>query len=160
MIESPHKHFKLQSIKLRKTSFEVMDSIDEVIINDDGFTVQSRRGSGWKYLKRVENDASDLFEAEIGLGIRLIEQSQESGNNPYRVVYSIEAVFAVIFEVIDSSFDPNELGEFADRNGTHLVWPYWRQFVSQTLQAACIPQLTISLLAPVMKKSTASAQDD
>lgn len=159
MIESPHKHFKLQNIKLRGSSFEVMDGIDDVIIDDVGFVVQSKRGAAWIYSKRtIEGREVDFFDAKIDVGVRLVKSPEESGHED--VIYSIEAAYVVQFEVIDPELSQSDLDDFANLNGAHLVWPYWRQLVSQVLQSSGLPNVIIPLMAPVMRPRQIDGSDD
>ncbi|MGN2250879.1 hypothetical protein ACFWZ1_12490 [Frateuria sp. GZRe14] len=157
MIESPHKHFKLQRISLRKATFETAKDVETIEFDDQSFEVQTKRGYGWERLSSdVDGKLVEALKLEVGFGIRLFEPSQDETAGDGRTIYEIEAIYAVEFDIVDSSFEQDDLADFADRNGTHLVWPYWRLHVSQTLQAASLPQIAIPLLAPVHRRPTAA----
>ncbi|WP_374554660.1 hypothetical protein [Thermomonas sp.] len=159
MIESPHKHFKLQRISLRKATFETTKNVETIEFNDQSFQVQSKRGYGWERLSSdIDGKLVEALKLEVGFGIRLFAPPQNEEGGDGRTIYEIEAIYAIEFDIIEPSFDQEDLVEFADRNGTHLVWPYWRLHVSQTLQAASLPQITIPLLAPVHPKKSSTPE--
>jgi preprotein translocase subunit SecB len=43
--------------------------------------------------------------------------------------------------------DEKALATFANLNGVHNVWPFWRQHVYDIVQRARLPQLDIPLFA-------------
>ncbi len=65
-----------------------------------------------------------------------------------REPYTIVARFRILYE-IDPEYRPTraELDQFAHWNAMFNVWPYWREYLSSTIDRAHLPQF----IAPVMR---------
>lgn len=139
----PTKCFRVTAIRLDSASFESLDGISETLLERDQCTVQTRRWTNHKFVERLD---SQFLLATVHIGIRLIE-SQDDAQPVEIVFYSIQASFVAEFEVVSKEYDETSFDEFLSKNVAHVVWPFWRQHVYSTLQAASLPLLPIPLMA-------------
>ena len=69
----------------------------------------------------------------------------------------IEATFILIYKAKTlEGLKQENFKAFADTNGIYNVWPYWREFVQNTVVRMSLPPLTIPVfrLLPTEKKSS------
>ncbi len=70
---------------------------------------------------------------------------------------AIEATFILIYKAEKlEGLDEKNFNAFAETNGIYNAWPYWREFVQNTVARMCLPPLTIPVfrLLPAKKKSS------
>lgn len=150
---------KVRAIRLESASFDSLDGISETILEQERYTVQTRRATTFKF---VDRDDARFLLGIVRFGVRLINPADE-GSAGDVIFYSIEAGFVAEFEVVSQDYDEAGFEEFIDKNVAHVVWPFWRQHVYSTLQTACLPLLPIPLMAglhPTARISKESADLD
>ncbi|MBW8002509.1 MAG: hypothetical protein FVQ80_10875 [Planctomycetes bacterium] len=68
---------------------------------------------------------------------------------------SIEATFVIIYKAKSLKGLKNENFEaFGDTNGIYNAWPYWREFVQNTVARMGLPPLTIPVFRLISAKTT------
>lgn len=110
----------------------------------------------YEVLQFNNSDADDLslFRVVVELGARWTRPDTDAEDlDAEAVVAQVEATMVADYRMSD---DPGEeaLGEFARRNASYHVWPYWREFLSLQCLRMDMPKLTL----PVMQ--VASNRDE
>lgn len=110
----------------------------------------------WKrgvFCRRDDDAASGKeFLVKAELGVRLCDPNTPESDDP-ECYASIEAAFVAMY-TLKEDIDFECLKAFAEINGIHNIWPFWRQFVFDTVQKAKLPHISVPLMAGVPKKST------
>lgn len=85
-----------------------------------------------------------LFRVYVDLGVLWtgLEEGESDDEEPDDVKAKIEAVIVAEYQMAE---DPGEeaLHEFALRNASYHVWPYWREFVATQTMRMNIPKLVM-----------------
>lgn len=92
-------------------------------------------------------DELSLFRVEVDLGARWTRPDTDADGelDADAVVAQVEATMVADYCMSD---DPGEeaLGEFARRNASYHVWPYWREFLSLQCLRMNMPKLTLPVM--------------
>jgi hypothetical protein len=91
----------------------------------------------------LEGRTVKVLQILVKLGTRVVADVQSDDPEVY---FLIEAEFQVEYEMT-GELDEKALATFANLNGVHNVWPFWRQHVYDIVQRARLPQLDIPLFA-------------
>lgn len=104
----------------------------------------------------VERDNGDesfqLFRVYVELGTRWLsaEANEGSGRDPNRdsddqVKATIEAVMMAEY-LMKTNLDPDCLNEFALKNASYHIWPYWREFLTSQSSRMNLPRLVLPMM--------------
>jgi preprotein translocase subunit SecB len=92
---------------------------------------------------------TEVGESRLGclftLGTRFEQDAPYELVAKFRALYSIEG---------SEPLDPADVKQFAYWNALFNVWPYWREYVSSTVNRAHLPQFTV----PVIKLGASSLE--
>jgi preprotein translocase subunit SecB len=92
-------------------------------------------------IKTCTKKTSYGFEAIIGFELK------GKGDKSDIALLNIEANFRLKYELKNKkAFSKKDLDEFAAVNGVYNVWPYWREFVQNTVARMGLPLLTVPVL--------------
>lgn len=162
----------IAAISIKDVSFE---SFSSTLLNDfdpqfdnraDSLAYQTRVNiAGFDVIEtRYEADNEDASNIEIkaepeyalrvsvSLGIRLGEAGKLTRHNTDpAAVALIESTMLAHYEINDNNIieDQDAIEEFVLQNAAFHVWPYWREFVSSSLQRLNLKKITL----PFMKKA-------
>lgn len=92
----------------------------------------------------TSNDTLDIFRSYVSLGLRGVTLTGND-ENEVEILFTIEATFRVDYLLKESLLE-NEAKEFSEFNSVHNVWPFWRNYVFDTLRAADLPKLNVPLM--------------
>lgn len=84
-------------------------------------------------------ESYNLLRSFVNLGARMVTKDDDK-----KELFKIEATFRVDYLIL-KDLTEEEIEEFSIHNSVHNVWPFWRQYVFQTVQTAHLPQLNIPL---------------
>ena len=87
----------------------------------------------------------DIFRSYVHLGIRAVKEEESEEKE---VFFAVEATYRVDYMLNDSLSD-DEATEFSQFNSVHNVWPFWRQYVFETVRNADLPPLVVPLMRGV-----------
>ncbi|MGY2400140.1 hypothetical protein [Pseudomonas sp. SDO5271_S396] len=96
-----------------------------------------------------EDGPLQLFRVTSELGIRIIcKDDVEEGNEEPEVLAQVEATMEADYTISDASIAENQeaLDEFALKNVSYHVWPYWREYVTSQLLRMNMPKLVLPML--------------
>lgn len=90
-----------------------------------------------------DNEGSTrLFRVFIQFGARWIDVTEENGNDDDQVKAQINGVMVAEYRMEE---DPGKdaLKEFALRNASFHVWPYWREYLTTQCMRMNLPKLVL-----------------
>jgi preprotein translocase subunit SecB len=162
----------IAAISIKDVSFE---SFSSTLLNEfdpqfdsraDSLAYQTRVNvAGFEVIEtryETDNDNSSNTEdnpepeyalrVSVSLGIRLGEAGKLTRNNTDpAAVALIESKMLAYYDINDNNIieDQDAIEEFVLQNAAFHVWPYWREFVSSSLQRLSLKKITL----PFMKKA-------
>lgn len=105
--------------------------------------VQHRHQVDTELLEAQTEDGGSLkiLRALVALAIRVVAEDEASLGHVENL-HELSATFAVEYIVLK---DPTEeqISGFCEFNCVHNVWPFWRQYVYETLKSASLPVITV-----------------
>jgi preprotein translocase subunit SecB len=152
VIKSASKKLKLRDIVLHDFSLNRNNDIDPISYPTK-FIQQSNIGGRSDlviYESEGFKDKKDkIFRNFVTFSIKAIDEnlSGESSKNDSQeiVIFELEATYRLDYLVVEE-LNESEINEFAQFNCTHNAWPFWRQFVFQTVNEGHLPRLDIPLM--------------
>jgi len=83
-----------------------------------------------------------LFRVFAELGARWLEPAEDGDGDDSRLRAKIEAVMVAEYQMKE---DPGKdaLKEFALRNASYHIWPYWREYLSTQCMRMNLPKLVL-----------------
>lgn len=104
--------------------------------------LQSRQSVEPEFLDAQTSGGEDIkiLRTKVTLGIRATYAGEE-GTEP-ALLHLIEATFAVEYIVL-REIDEKQINSFCEFNCIHNVWPFWRQYVYDTLKSASLPVISV-----------------
>ena len=105
-----------------------------------------------------------LFIVEIGTSVRLLDKQQKDPNESaeLKTRAQVDATFLASYRVQDgANVEQPALDEFAKHNVIYHVWPYWREYLSNTLGRAHLPAFTLPMFrfVPSEEKPATAEQE-
>lgn len=88
----------------------------------------------------AEGEDVKVLRTKVTLGIRVTFVEHE-GVEP-ELLHLVEATFAVEYIVL-RPLDEEQIQSFCKFNCIHNVWPFWRQYVFDTLKSASLPVVSV-----------------
>ena len=110
-----------------------VDKLDGLLIQQMHVVVKSE-------VVAVDSDL-DLFRVYIRLGTRWVTSNNIEGDETDIKVF-IEADFIAEYQMKES-LEQECLNEFALKNASFHVWPYWREYVSSQCERMRLPRITL-----------------
>ena len=86
-----------------------------------------------------ENDKIPILRAYVRISLAAFGREDRSGAND---IFKIKAEYRVDY-FAKKELTKLEVKAFGDYNAVHNIWPFWRQHVKQTVDAAGLPRVTI-----------------
>lgn len=90
--------------------------------------------------KTEDGQAVKLLRAKVTLGIRVLYAEKDEAEP--LVLHKLDATFAVEYLVL-RPLDEQQTNDFCEFNCVHNVWPFWRQYVYDTLKSASLPVISV-----------------
>lgn len=154
----------IEDLALRRSQIEV-DPDCILGLDKAKLEIQLKWGARSGRLVNVtSNDANEtkvLFIVEIGTSVRLVDKPDDGAEVPADAHSraQVDVTFLASYRVQDGAkLDQAALDEFATRNAIYHVWPYWREYLSDTLSRAHLPAFTLPMFRFVSAKKEAPAE--
>lgn len=98
-----------------------------------------------------EDKSKIVFRVNIAVGIRYIQKSEEDSKQNEKPAAQIEAVYSVDYRLTDEGLLNNKdaLDEFALKNASYHLWPFWREFAMAQAQRMNLPPVPLPMRLPV-----------
>lgn len=96
---------------------------------------------------KKEAESLEVFRVQIDVGIRFLVESGEQERKP---AAQIEASYFVDYRILDTTLlkDTEALDEFALKNASYHLWPFWREFVMSQAQRMNLPKVPLPMRLP------------
>ena len=100
----------------------------------------------------AERPKGNLIPVVVRFTFRGFQQEPDSEAEP---AVTIEAAFLLLYSLSnDEGITEDHVKAFADLNGVYNAWPYWREFVQNTIARMELPPLTIPVFRIVSPDKT------
>ncbi|MFI3190688.1 preprotein translocase subunit SecB [Crenothrix sp. D3] len=131
---------RIHDVYLRSSISQCVNGFDPKYDQDiDKLITQTKHGVKQSHLAKVDENQW-LVRVFIEVGIRLVDPEIEQEDESVRAF--IEAEFVAEYTV---SEDLNQecINEYALKNASYHVWPYWREFLMSQCTRMYLPRLVL-----------------
>ena len=88
---------------------------------------------------------NELLQIKVALGVRAIPDLETAeGKVSPSPLFTIQASFIVEY-LTSAKLEDESIRVFANKNGVHNVWPFWRQHVDDVVNRGRMPRIVIPL---------------
>lgn len=138
LLKQINKDILLSTIFLQRSSLNFDDEFFINLENNKEYTYQLKYGfSGSKVIEK-ENGFNIL--TKISCGARLVDEESEG------IIYAeLEADFVIQY-IIEILPEKTDLDEYLNYHAPFQVWPYWREYLQNTLHRSNLPNVVLPLL--------------
>ena len=141
-----------RELYMRNTTLRLVDDYEPKY--DTQITLEAQHKRFIKRLESVdlienENEEIKVFRTVMEFGLRIVDpqikeiEDQDSEEAKQYIRAELTAEFIAEYQLLCDDLDQSALKEFAERNVTYHLWPYWREYVMSTCQRARLPMITI-----------------
>jgi hypothetical protein len=134
-------NLQIRDVYLRSLRSECTEGFDPKYAEYETITVQTRHQVKTSELSQVNGDAS-ILRVNVELGARWIDSGGSGDEAGESVCALIEAEFIAEYSVKDS-LDSECIDEFALKNVSYHVWPYWRELLASQCLRMHLPKLVL-----------------
>lgn len=91
-----------------------------------------------------------IFRVNVTVAVRYQQGSEQKGEKDFKTVAQIEATYSIDYFLKNNELLKNKiaLDEFALKNASHHLWPFWREFVMAQAQRMNLPHVPLPLRLP------------
>lgn len=119
----------------------VKEGFDPKFDSNDNYGFQLKQGVKQSNLLSIKeaHQSTEIFRVYIDVGIRLISETTDDA------LAQLEASYCIDYLVTDKllSSDQNALDEFALKNASYHLWPYWREYVMSQCTRMNLPKMPL-----------------
>lgn len=105
----------------------------------DKLITQTKHGVKQSHLAKVDDNLS-LVRVFIEVGVRLVDPKIEQEDESVKAF--IEAEFIAEY-IVDEDLEQDCIDEYALKNASYHVWPYWREFLMSQCTRMYLPRLVL-----------------
>lgn len=93
----------------------------------------------------MDDGPQALFRVYIDVGIRLFYE--EEGKENHECDVQLEASYCLDYRITDQALraDQEALDEFALRNASYHLWPFWREYVMSQCSRMNVPKIPLPM---------------
>lgn len=98
----------------------------------------------------IEGENKIIFRVNIVVGIRYVQKNEDANKQNEKPVAQIETMYSVDYRLIEKSLLDNQdaLNEFALKNASYHLWPFWREFAMAQAQRMSLPPVPLPMRMP------------
>lgn len=131
---------RIHDVYLRNSLSQCVNDFDPKYAQDiDKLITQTKHGVKQSHLAQVD-DCQWLVRVFIEVGIRLVDPDIEQEDESVRAF--IEAEFVAEY-TLDQELEQDCINEYALKNASYHVWPYWREFLMSQCTRMYLPRLVL-----------------
>lgn len=151
----------IDDVSLISSSSMLADGIEpKYNIDPHKLSYQTKHRVSSSEVHRVADDEEThfLFKVNFELGVRIGDSEELSSKENPEIIAVIEANMAAYYTIKDPEIikDQEALDEFALKNSSFHIWPYWREFVSAQLSRMNMPKITLPFSNAPGNRSTST----
>jgi hypothetical protein len=143
---------RISDLYVRNLESKCYEGFDPKHSDMEGLVVQTKHMVTKSEIVQSD-DEEKLFRVFVEVGIKWATEDEEKEITPH--VY-IEAEFVAEYSVIDD-LDDDCFNEFALRNASYHVWPYWRELLTSQCERMRLPRIMLPMTQIAQNHSTADS---
>lgn len=133
LIQSVSRQIQIRDVVLYGSLFQQEESLPR----DRKVDVVQQSREGWLHQISESDGRPDWVHVHFHFGVRMSKPGADGADEHGDLYYVIEAEFVAFYRVLDGAeLDENAVAAFAEHNGKHNIWPFWRQHVFDVCQRA------------------------
>lgn len=144
-------NLQIRDVYLRNLQSECADDFDPKYADYENISVQMKHG-----VKKTElgtlNDQEEILRVHVELGVRWLESASPEAQDSPSVCAFIEAEFVAEYSLKDS-LETECIDEFALKNASYHIWPYWRELLMSQCLRMHLPKLVLPAMQLAHSKS-------
>lgn len=133
----------VQDVYLRRIVAECAENLEPKYSD----TLESARVEAMHLVRRFEvgriegeGDGADVLRVFVLLGVRWVDQEAQSDEPPVHA--RVEAEFIAEY-LMKAPLEEDCINEFAQKNASYHVWPYWRELLMNHCARMHLPRLVL-----------------
>jgi hypothetical protein len=136
-------HLKIQDVYVSSMICRHADDADPKYTDYSVFEIQLKHHVSKSSVVELE-DGDQIMRVKVDLGVRWVEEDSEDkgGREIITEKALVEASFIAEYG-IKKSLDKKSLDEFALKNVSFHVWPYWRELLATTCARMELPKVVL-----------------
>jgi hypothetical protein len=148
---------EIQDVYLRSAESGLSEGFEPKFEDDlDALNVQFRHvvtHSNVLLLERDEEEPISLYRVFVELGVRWLEQEQDETDDDIEPKAFISGVMVAEYRMTE---DPGQEGlkQFALRNASYHIWPYWREYLMGQCLRMNLPKLVLPAVQFAQNRTT------
>lgn len=140
-LEKAKKGLQFEDVFQTSVSAWIKEGFDPKFDNSDDYGFQLKQGVKQSKLLSIKeaDQSTEIFRVFIDVGIRLISDASDDA------LAQLEASYCIDYLVTDKllSADQSGLDEFALKNASYHLWPYWREYVMSQCTRMNLPKMPL-----------------
>jgi hypothetical protein len=138
------KNLRISDVYVRDLVCKYCEGFDPKYTDIEEFVVKSKFVVTKSEV--VESDDERLFRVFVEVGVKWSQEPQEPEEENSGVDYLawIEAEYVAEYKII-SELQKDCLDEFALKNVSHHVWPYWRELLASQCDRMRLPRILLPM---------------
>lgn len=134
------EYLRISDLYVRNLESKCFEDFDPKHSDMEGLVIQTKHMVTKSEIVQIDNDEK-LFRVFVEVGIKWATEDEEKVIIP-RVFVEAEFVaeYSVIGELKDECFN-----EFAKRNVSYHVWPYWRELLTSQCDRMRLPRIMLPM---------------
>lgn len=132
----------ISDLYIRDLESKCNDGFDPKYYEMEGLTVQTKHMVTRSEVVQGDNDVK-LFRVFVEVGVKWLAED-ESSKDDVNPLALIEAEFIAEYSITDDLEDEC-LNEFALKNVSYHVWPYWRELLTSQCDRMRLPRLMLPM---------------
>lgn len=141
MLQKAIDNLQIRDVYLRNLQAECSEGFDPKYADYETITVQTKHQVKKSELGKLNGD-EDILRVNVELGARWIDTGGSVGEQDRTVCALIEAEFIAEYS-LKESLESECVDEFALKNVSYHVWPYWRELLTSQCLRMHLPKLVL-----------------
>ena len=130
----------INDVYLKASHAQCVDDFDSKFPNEpEDLLIQQMHSLQKTEVVKVEDDG-ELLRIFMSLGVRWVVAEDDVDQPDIKAF--IEGDFIAEYQ-ISSSLNQTSIDEFATKNASYHVWPYWREFLSAQCERMRLPRVVL-----------------
>lgn len=146
-LERAKRCLQFEDIYQSRVEAWLVDGFDPLFDAGKGYRLQFKHHVTKAAIIELKENGADLavFRVYIDVGVRLLRKSVAKSKKDSALVAQIEASYCVDYRLKDKKLkdDAEALDEFALKNASYHLWPYWREFAMSQALRMNLPKIAL-----------------
>lgn len=131
---------RIHDVYLHNSLSQCVNGFDPKYNQDlDKLVTQTKHGVKQSHLARVDENLQ-LVRVFIEVGVRLVDPTIEQDDDAIKAFIEAEFIAEYTF---DKNLEQECIDEYALKNASYHVWPYWREFLMSQCTRMYLPRLVL-----------------